>query len=533
MNIKDAYSDGEQYATANSEEGGDGLQDDSPEAPSLSLGSTCSISSIEPRSSVESEDHDSSSIYESDASTINRPVPSQFALDQTASSSHFNMSDLPSIRTELSTVSPMPSNQQHSLRRAPKATSAQRGAAQCPSSLSLDVELVGLPEVARNGRGVFLDGESDSSLHYYGVDLSCLSQPDGTNAWTLSLGTTSPFPSISTSDDTPQFGFSPTFSSTDNSTTTHDPESTESDYGCSPSLSIDFRELESIVPTPAYRCNDRQIESSTDSYGEPSPPYEAESLVLEPIPYHQPVFHHLVVDEPRSHFKEVLGDMKRFGTKLKNIFRSKPQLSSKGKAPATAVVETAYQQQPESEIDYHEYPSTSTTTSVQTILNRRGDYALRTPPGLLGYVQEVEEEEEEDTKVAEQETTPKIPENRRKLFKPQTTADIKHIRRRTLPAAPPANDWATPSYEAAAPIINISHRRPRPRSLVFTTTAGSNPTLDTGYASTSSARTPLHSDAPLPSPFRDSAEPVQLDETAAAARRRKRWSTPFSLFSRS
>lgn len=568
--LQDAYSDvstriidaphfsyhatqSEHYATAYSEEDTDeGLQYDSPEAPSLSLGSTNSISSVEPQSTIESEDQlDTSSISESDASTINRPVPSQLALDQSESSLHFTMSELPSIRSELSTTSPTRLRQQPPRRRAPMVTSARRSGAQCPSSLSLDVELVGLPEVSNNGRGIFLDGESDSSMHYYGVDLSCLSQPDGTNAWTLSLGATSPFPSISTSDDTPQSGFSPTFSSPDGSTTTHEPESTESDFGCSPSLSVDYHRLESPAPTPAYRCGERQVESGddyTDSYGEPSPPYEAESLILEPIPYHQPM-PQLVPEEPRSHFKEVLGDMKRFGNKLKNIFRTKPQLASKGKAPAT--VEAVTYHEPESGVDYHEYPSTSNMTSVQTILNRRGDYALRTPPGLLvcivkrfsvivvtdaslqGYVQEVEEEGEEENPVVEQETTPRLSENRRKLLKPQTTAEIKHIRRRTLPAAPLSNDWPSSSYEAAAPIINVSHRRPRPRSLVFTTTAGSNPTLDTTYTSGSSARSPLHHEAPLPSPLRDVAEPAQVDETAAAARRRKRWSTPFSLFSRS
>lgn len=349
------------------------------------MGSTCSISSVGPQSTIEGEDQDTSSIYESDASTINRPEPSQLALDQSASSLHFAMSDLPSIRSELSTTSPTASNPQPSRRRAPTATPARRGTTHCPSSLSLDVELVGLPEVSSSGRGVFLDGESDSSLHYYGVDLSCLSQPDGTNAWTLSLGATSPFSSISTSDDTPQSGFSPTFSSPDISTTTHDPESTESDYGRSPSLSVDCHGLESISPTPAHRFNDRQIESSdnyTDSYGEPSPPCETSSLILEPIPYHQPVQHH-IVEEPRSHFKEVLGDMKRFGNKLKNIFKTKQQLGLKGKAPTPVAVEAVMHQEPENGIDYHEYPSTSGTTSVQTILNRRGDYALRTPPGLL------------------------------------------------------------------------------------------------------------------------------------------------------
>ncbi|TEB34961.1 hypothetical protein FA13DRAFT_1426160 [Coprinellus micaceus] len=332
--IKGAYSDNEQYETAYSEEDAeDGLQDDSPDAPSLSLGSTCSSSIIEPQSTVESENQDASSISESDASTINRTAPSQF-VDQTASSLHFRLADLPSIRSEVSTSFPTATNQQH----LPMPGPPHRNGAQCPSSLSLDVDLVGFPEVSEDAQGVFLDGESDSSLHYYGVDLSCLSQPDGTNAWTLSLGTTSPFPSISASDDTPQTGFTPTFSSPDASTTTHEPESAaSSDAGTSPSLSINYYGANSAASTPAYQFNERQIERSdryaenyTDSDGEPSPPYEAEPLVLEPIPYQQPAAN-AVAQEPRSGFKEVLGDMKKFGNKLKKIFRTKPQLTFKGR----------------------------------------------------------------------------------------------------------------------------------------------------------------------------------------------------------
>jgi hypothetical protein len=249
---------------------------------------------------------------------------------------------------------------------------------------------VGFPEVSEDAQGVFLDGESDSSLHYYGVDLSCLSQPDGTNAWTLSLGTTSPFPSISASDDTPQTGFTPTFSSPDASTTTHEPESAaSSDAGTSPSLSINYYGANSAASTPAYQFNERQIERSdryaenyTDSDGEPSPPYEAEPLVLEPIPYQQPAAN-AVAQEPRSGFKEVLGDMKKFGNKLKKIFRTKPQLTFKGRTTIPPPMEAVTNQEPEVGVDYYEYPAASTTTSVQTILNRRGDYALRTPPGLL------------------------------------------------------------------------------------------------------------------------------------------------------
>ncbi|KAJ2931194.1 hypothetical protein H1R20_g5957, partial [Candolleomyces eurysporus] len=242
--------------------------------------------------------------------------------DPNTSSVHYRMSDLPSIRSEVSTTFGSGTNR----------TSHPLDQARCPSSLSLDVELVGLPtanQPERANHGVFLDNDTS---HYFGVDFSCLSQPDGMNAWTLSLGTGSPLPSVSTSEETPRSGTSSTFSSPGNFATTRYLSSDCS----SPSLSLDYYGLESAVPTPVYGTQTPL--DNDDIYGDPSPPYEPSPIIpeddLSPQIYAPP----LVVEEPKNHFKEALDDMKKFGHKLKKNVEGEanshpePQLKDKVQA---------------------------------------------------------------------------------------------------------------------------------------------------------------------------------------------------------
>ncbi|KAF5314186.1 hypothetical protein D9611_006840 [Ephemerocybe angulata] len=520
-----AYTDNEGDASAYSDSctsDSEDIEEFSPEADSLFLSSEgCSIiSSIQPHSTVESlveQDASSSRSTISDASTINRPRPS--VLDHTAASSvNFKMSDLPSIRSEVSTTFSGDET---------VGTSQLHNQAHFPSSLSLDVDLVGLPPPQASGRGVFIDGDNS---HYYGIDLSCLSQPDGTNAWTLSLGAGSPFPSISTSDATPQSGLSSTFSSPNVSTstqTTHEAFEASS-RGSSPSLSLDYYGMDSTLPTPAYRT-DAHFEREDSDYGEPSPPYEPSSLILESVPYSQHVPGPAMADEPKRHFKEVIGDVRKFGSKLKKIWKARPQLVlSQFKTKTVPISSDVQLVEPRIET----LPTTPTYASVpvrRSLDGPRGDYSWRTPPGLAQLV----EEEEEDLVAEEaeaEEATPRISESRRKLFKPPTMAEIKHIRRRTLPAIPsPVEDPA--SSGRTSPIINISQRRPRPRSLVFTTSAAesSRAPLDTSYASSTRSTRYDSGQLQYPEVLGEGSPVVDV----ASARRRKRWSTPFSFLSRS
>ncbi|KAJ2913409.1 hypothetical protein MD484_g7017, partial [Candolleomyces efflorescens] len=346
------------------------------------------------------------------------------------------MSDLPSIRSEVSTTFGL----------GPDCMSHPLDQARCPSSLSLDVELVGLPtpnqpDHESTDHGVFLDNDTS---RYFGVDLSCLSQPDGMNAWTLSLGTGSPLPSVSTSEETPRSGTASTFSSPGNFATTRYLSSDCS----SPALSLDYYGLESTVPTPAYRT--QATLDDDDIYGDPSPPYEPIPIIPEDDISPQTNESPIVAEEPKSQFKEVLYDMKRFGHKLKRMWKARPTLTlnrnskAKSEPSASEIMSAALNAQPE--------PETLPEDDAP-------DY--RSPPGLseLSRIEETEEEDASDGSVE----TPKIMESRRKLFKPQTMAEIKHIRRRTLPAAP-LNDLSSP---IGSPIIDIAQRRPRPRSLVL------------------------------------------------------------------
>jgi hypothetical protein len=62
------------------------------------------------------------------------------------------------------------------------------------SSLNLSVDLVGLPSVQKlRGNGGYDDanGNQNPIAPTFGVDLSCLPQPDGRDAWTLGLGLSS------------------------------------------------------------------------------------------------------------------------------------------------------------------------------------------------------------------------------------------------------------------------------------------------------------------------------------------------------
>lgn len=58
------------------------------------------------------------------------------------------------------------------------------------SSLNLSVDLVGLPSVQklRGNSGDDENGNQNPIVHTFGVDLSCLPQPDGRDSWTLALG---------------------------------------------------------------------------------------------------------------------------------------------------------------------------------------------------------------------------------------------------------------------------------------------------------------------------------------------------------
>lgn len=140
--------------------------------------------------------------------------------------------------------------------------------------------------------------------------------------------------------------------------------------------------------------------------------------------------------------------------------------------------------------------------------------------------------------MSEHDTTPKMADSRRKLFKPQTIAEIKHVRRRTLPAAP-LEDF---SADTGSPIINISARRPRPRSLVFTTSAGTSSQAEGRSTTSGMALTEGHSSSTISPPFE--SRPLQYPELgqpaledssrfgSTSSRRRKRWSMPLSLFAK-
>lgn len=485
--------------TAYSDEGtSEDAQEFSPGPTSVSLDSPCSLSSVEPRSLAESEEEDASSSRStiSCRSAINHLQPSNY--DQNTSSVHYRMSDLPSIRSEVSTTfGPGPDRASHPLDQA-----------RCPSSLSLDVELVGLPTPNQPGHeptdhGVFLDNDTS---RYFGVDFSCLSQPDGMNAWTLALGTGSPLPSVSTSEETPRSGTASTFSSPGNFATTRYLSSDCS----SPALSLDYYGLESTVPTPAYRT--QTTLDNDDIYGDPSPPYEPSPIIPEDDISPQIYEPSIVVEEPKSQFKEVLDDMKRFGHKLKKMWKARPTLTLNRNSKAKSKP---------SDISASEIPSAGLDAQPDPEPLAEEDAPdYRSPPGL-SELSRIDETEEEGASEGSSET-PKIMESRRKLFKPQTMAEIKHIRRRTLPAAP-LND---PSSPIGSPIIDIAQRRPRPRSLVLSSPNFANP----ADLSLSPSRPPPLDIAQMH--FPEAPLQSESDSAIAAARKRRRWSTPLSFFSR-
>lgn len=336
------------------------------------MSSACSFESVEPASSIqsESEETDSGSVRSvaSNASTINHLRPS--VLDHGASSSgHYRVSNLPSIRSEVST--------------SLQDRMVHLGDPRFPSTLSLGVDLVGLPSPQLDhGQGVFLDGDS----HYYGVDLSCLSQPDGSNAWTLTLGPGSPFPSVSTSDETPQSGISSTFSSPGISTsaTTHGASSPST-----PSSNLDYFGMESGNVTPSSRTEAlHHYEGHQRNDYVSTPLYEQSSLILESVPYSQHLSHP-APEEPKRPFKEVIEDVKKLGSKLKKIWKTRPQLAlphfkTKAPPPATEVAPV----EREAEEEPYAPPSTAyTTVPMRTSLEGpRGDYSWRTPPGLAQLV---------------------------------------------------------------------------------------------------------------------------------------------------
>ena len=336
-------------------------------------------------SDSEGDDQDSDSrsttTTTSDASTISRfrvqpsqPSPrdhTSSALNASFPSASFRPEDLPSITSEASTHFATAVHQ----RTIGEHTAGDR----YPSSLSLDLELVGLPPLNRNRatcpeRGVFLDGDS---RRYFGVDLSCLSQPDGFNAWTLALGAGSPFPSISTSDETPQSGISSTFSSPDMSPSTHpsdiDMHSDISETGSSPALTFNYYAHLSATP---HTGQERLVEIE-ELEAEPSPAHVSRNVELETPPrtFIEVSPNHVQQAQGKSPFREALSDVKKFGHKLKKMFKVSPfKLSTASKTRAV------YQ----SPIEVF-----SSLPRQEPYVEREGGsnyYGLRTPPGLSNLV---------------------------------------------------------------------------------------------------------------------------------------------------
>ena len=205
------------------------------------------------------------------------------------------------------------------------------------------------------------------------------------------------------------------------------------------------------------------------------------------------------------------------GHKLKKIWKARTSFGlSKGSKSKTST-------EPPSSILFPEPSDTSATLDEYP-----NEFGLRSPPGLLDivcfvYLQTLLTTEgysqmnyyNGGTSIPQsRESTPKLTEGRKKLFKPQTTAEIKHIRRRTLPACP----LGDPAQHS--PMITISSHRPRPRSLIFTTSPDRYPTVLSASPS-QSPQADLSALQYLPVPVTQGTNP----------RNRKRWSG-LSFFTR-
>jgi hypothetical protein len=223
--------------------------------------------------------------------------------------------------------------------------------------------------------------------------------------------------------------------------------------------------------------------------------------------------------------------MKKFGHKLKKMWKARPTLTLNRNSKAKPKPSNSSASEiPSAALDAQPDPDPLAEEDAP-------DY--RSPPGLselvrhlrafdrihfadLEFQSRIDETEEEEASEGSSET-PKIMESRRKLFKPQTMAEIKHIRRRTLPAAP-LNDSSSP---IGSPIIDIAQRRPRPRSLVLSPSPNfANP----ADLSLSPSRPPPLDIAQMH--FPEAPLQSESDSAIAAARKRRRWSTPLSFFSR-
>ncbi|TFK30490.1 hypothetical protein FA15DRAFT_662452 [Coprinopsis marcescibilis] len=329
------------------------------------------------------------------------------------------------------------------------------------SSLSLEVNLLGLPALHQQIGDNEGEGEDNESLCCFAVDLSCLSQPDGRNSWTLGLGPPSVIHEESEAQIIPEF--------------------------CTSSAVAGFWKGECAASISS------QGETTSDDlpawlvpFGPTNPgeaPTSEQCPIAEDLPLSQKP-----ASRPRQVIKGLLGDVKRFGKKVKgHLLRTQKQDTS---------------------------PTPNDTLSEQKRCRRHSSYI---PPQPLGF--------REPGFVIPFPDTTNSPLNSRPPTPPTSFAfsmmssDVKDARRRSLP----------PVY-SASPFTSES-RRSRPASLIL-------PAVNAPFEfrKHSSMMHPLAQEFSLQADLNDCQEaPGELgswrETPATANQKRSRWST-FSFMNR-